>query len=237
MVRALVLKSNPSPDERENAKWQTLQVSTLSIGNCIGRILIGIHLPGLLLFHDRSNFSSDRCDCRLWEAQRNEACLVHLYGGRVVHSLSVGRPRCSGHRAPTICGHPSWDFVRWGLWPHTDHHDRMVWNGCAQSFVSVRTAETNLPFGIHFYATVGSLHTANFSENWGFVSLCTILVGNVFSVIFGRVFDAHSSHSGDGIRCLDGVQCYSASLYVTTWACICALILALVAAKRDKKYR
>lgn len=41
MARALVLKDDPSPDEQENIKWQTLQVSTLSIASCIGRILIG----------------------------------------------------------------------------------------------------------------------------------------------------------------------------------------------------
>ena len=41
MARALALKGNTSLDERENAKWQTLQVSTLSIASCIGRILIG----------------------------------------------------------------------------------------------------------------------------------------------------------------------------------------------------
>ena len=49
MARALVLKNNPSPDEQENVKWQTLQVSTLSIASCIGRILIGIRFSGLML--------------------------------------------------------------------------------------------------------------------------------------------------------------------------------------------
>ena len=41
MARALALKGGASPDEQDNAKWQTLQVSTLSIASCIGRILIG----------------------------------------------------------------------------------------------------------------------------------------------------------------------------------------------------
>ena len=46
MARALVLKDNASPDEEENVKWQTFHVSMLSIASCIGRILIGIFLPG-----------------------------------------------------------------------------------------------------------------------------------------------------------------------------------------------
>ena len=46
MARALVLKDNPSLDEQENAKWQALQVSAMSIASCFGRILIGICLSG-----------------------------------------------------------------------------------------------------------------------------------------------------------------------------------------------
>lgn len=42
MARALLLKHDTNPGDRENAKWQTLQVSTLSIASCVGRILIGI---------------------------------------------------------------------------------------------------------------------------------------------------------------------------------------------------
>lgn len=45
MARALALKDNASPDEVECVKWQTLQVSTLSIASCIGRISIGISPP------------------------------------------------------------------------------------------------------------------------------------------------------------------------------------------------
>ena len=47
-------------------------------------------------------------------------------------------------------------------------------------------------------------------------------------MIFGQIYDAHSSYNGHTLRCLEGVRCYSASLYVTTLACLCALILALV---------
>lgn len=62
-------------------------------------------------------------------------------------------------------------------------------------------------------------------------------MGNIFSMIFGRIFDAHSLHTEDGVRCLDGARCYSASLYMTAFACVCAFALAVVAAKRDRKYK
>lgn len=54
---------------------------------------------------------------------------------------------------------------------------------------------------------------------------------------FGRIFDAHSSRTEHGVRCFEGAGCYSESLYVTVFASFFALILACVAAKRDKKYR
>jgi hypothetical protein len=50
MARALVLKDNPNPSEEENLKWQLLQVSTLSVASCIGRLLIGIRSSGAQLY-------------------------------------------------------------------------------------------------------------------------------------------------------------------------------------------
>lgn len=49
MSRALVLKGGANPDEQEYMKWQTLQVSTMSIASCVGRIAIGIQFPVQLL--------------------------------------------------------------------------------------------------------------------------------------------------------------------------------------------
>ncbi|KAH7927046.1 MFS general substrate transporter [Leucogyrophana mollusca] len=40
--QALYAKGNPSYDELEASRWQATQVSILSVGNCAGRILIGI---------------------------------------------------------------------------------------------------------------------------------------------------------------------------------------------------
>lgn len=79
--------------------------------------------------------------------------------------------------------------------------------------------------------------TAHFGQNLGLVSVSPIVAGNIFSMIFGRVFDANSSHGEHGMNCFEGARCYSTSLYVTTSACLCALVLAIFAAKRDQNYR
>ena len=159
---------------------------------------------------------------------------MHLYSGHVLPHFSVGRPWRSGYQTPTIRGYLSRGLVWWSVRSLTDYHHRMVRNGYAQSFASVGTTGINLPFAIPI---AESPHTAHFSENWGLVSLSPLVAGNIFSMIFGRIFDANSSYTGQGMRCLEGARCYSASLYVTTWACVCALALAFVATKRDKRYR
>ena len=78
---------------------------------------------------------------------------------------------------------------------------------------------------------------AHVSENAGFFFLSPLVMSNVLSMTFGRVFDAHSSYSEHGMRCLEGPRCYSESLYVTTLACFFAFLLACVAVNRDLKYR
>jgi MFS family permease len=55
MARALALKDNADAGEEENVRWQTLQVSTLSIASCVGRILIGI-FPSMCSFDKVKTF-------------------------------------------------------------------------------------------------------------------------------------------------------------------------------------
>jgi hypothetical protein len=84
---------------------------------------------------------------------------------------------------------------------------------------------------------------AHFSENWGYLTMSPAVGGNVFSLAFGRNFDAHlptpppetqtapSTHP----QCLDGRLCYSSSLHMTIIACFVALLLALWAGYRDRR--
>ena len=40
--QALFAKGDPEFDDRKAAQWQATQVSTISVTNCLGRILIGV---------------------------------------------------------------------------------------------------------------------------------------------------------------------------------------------------
>ena len=74
-----------------------------------------------------------------------------------------------------------------------------------------------------------------------------VLGGNIFSIAFGRILDAHSpvtsvlnpqsTEVGDGHeeRCLDGRDCYKLSFGLTILACCLALCLSVYAAWRDQR--
>lgn len=95
------------------------------------------------------------------------------------------------------------------------------------------------------FPDIHTLSLAHFSENWGFVSLAPLLGGNLFSILFGRNLDAHVPSttttmnmpraSQPGRQCLEGRVCYVMTLGVTTFACVVALGLSLVAAWRDRR--
>ncbi|PCH41731.1 MFS general substrate transporter [Wolfiporia cocos MD-104 SS10] len=88
----------------------------------------------------------------------------------------------------------------------------------------------------------------HFSENWGFVSLSPVIGSNIFSIAFGRNFDAHAAEPSpsrnaaslllraglpSGQKCLQGRTCYSDSLKLTIGACCAALMLSAYAGWRD----
>lgn len=186
MARALASKGNAASGEEENMKWQALQVSTLSIASCVGRISIGL----------TADFVNHRGMRRVWCLS---AVAVSFLVSQVV-ALQIQDIKYLQYSALLV-----------GI-----------------SYGGV--------FGLMPTITIEWFGMAHLGENLGLISVSPIVAGNVFSMVFGRVFDAHSLHGEDGMLCLEGARCYSASLYVTTLACLCALILALVAAKRDQKY-
>jgi len=186
MVRALMSNDNASSDERENVKWQTLQVSALSIASCIGRFSIGI----------AADFGKHR-------GIRRAHCIPVVAALFLISQLV-------------------------GLGVRDIEHLKYAVILVGVSYGGV--------FGLLPTIIIEWFGIAHFSENWGLVSLSPLVAGNVFSMLFGRILDSHSSRDEDGMRCLEGARCYSASLYVTTWACLFALILASVAVKRDQRY-
>ncbi|CED85214.1 Major facilitator superfamily domain, general substrate transporter [Phaffia rhodozyma] len=98
---------------------------------------------------------------------------------------------------------------------------------------------------------------ANFSLNWGFVSMAPIVGSNLTNLVYGRVYDSHTlgkiftrstliinkifhmtTAAGGGLgideahSCLLGRKCYAATFYLTSVLCILALFLSVFAGYR-----
>jgi hypothetical protein len=85
---------------------------------------------------------------------------------------------------------------------------------------------------------------AHFSENLGYLFVSPIVAGNLFSLLFGRNLDAHRSspshnnpppllHVYTAPQCLQGLNCYRNTIYLTMFATFLAILLSIWAGYRD----
>lgn len=66
------------------------------------------------------------------------------------------------------------------------------------------------------------------SQNWGILTLAPAVSGNVFNLLYGRIYDSHSIVNPGGQRvCNNGLDCYRASYLATLAASLVGLVLAL----------
>lgn len=77
----------------------------------------------------------------------------------------------------------------------------------------------------------------HFSENSGWITIAPIFGGNAFTVMFGRILDAHTPEgSSDSDRkCLTGRECYNDVLYVAAAACVASTLLVGGLGWRDRQ--
>ena len=99
---------------------------------------------------------------------------------------------------------------------------------------------TGLAYGFHFgvYPSLvaDSFGIGGLSQNWGAMTLSAIVGGNIFNLLYGRIFDAHSIIKDDGSRvCLEGLQCYSHAYWITFGGSLIGMTLALISIRHDHK--
>ncbi|KIW14121.1 hypothetical protein PV08_06902 [Exophiala spinifera] len=59
------------------------------------------------------------------------------------------------------------------------------------------------------------------SQNWGTMTLAPVISGNIFNILYGRIYDSHSikNEAGD-MECLQGRECYRSAYWVTFVAAV-----------------
>lgn len=70
-----------------------------------------------------------------------------------------------------------------------------------------------------------------------------MLAGNLFSIAFGRNLDAHDpqdkaqlpTRAAPTRQCLEGKECYVATLHLTVAGCFLAILLSVFAGWRDRR--
>jgi len=83
-------------------------------------------------------------------------------------------------------------------------------------------------FGVFPSIVAETFGIRGLSQNWGFMTLAPVASSNVFNLLYGRIYDHHSTIKPDGNRsCDDGIECYRAAYYVTFTACIVGWIVTL----------
>ncbi|KAL0958698.1 hypothetical protein HGRIS_014030 [Hohenbuehelia grisea] len=199
MSQILYAKSaNPYRDV-EAAKWQSAQVSTISVVSFLGRVCMGVFSDYL-----KSHLGLPRSYClvivtSLMLVSQINATIVDTVEHLWIVSASLGFAYGSAAAIfPILC-------IDW--------------------------------FGL-----------AHFSEAMGYIALSPLILGNIFSVMFGRILDAHRtldpnamSNMGSLVdhdrppQCLSGKGCYVQALYVTIASCFVAVALSTWAAWRDRR--
>ncbi|KAI9830949.1 MAG: hypothetical protein M1819_005332 [Sarea resinae] len=64
--------------------------------------------------------------------------------------------------------------------------------------------------------------------------MAPIISGNLFNIVYGRIYDHHSAVLEDGQRdCPDGLNCYRSAYWVTFGASFLALAVSLWSVRHD----
>jgi hypothetical protein len=214
IAQALFAHDNPAYDEAESSTWQAAQVSTLSLANFSGRVLIGIAADIV-----KSRLRVPRSFCL--------PIVTILFILAELLLIAIGDVRHLWMASGLVgLAYGSW----FGLLPTISIE--LFGLGAWKSFPTLPILKR-----------VNKSCVAHFSENWGIISVFPVLGGNIFSIAFGRNLDAHETPESTVLsralpslsphRCLSGRECYVQVLYLNVWACVVALCLSVWAGRRD----
>lgn len=105
----------------------------------------------------------------------------------------------------------------------------LIYNNTSSAMVARHTSLLGFAYGCMFgIAPVlcsELFGLKNFSTNWGIMSVFPGISGNLYNLMYGKVYDLHSDPLTH--ECAQGLQCFQASFGVAIVACVVALISAV----------
>ena len=89
-------------------------------------------------------------------------------------------------------------------------------------------------FGVYPSLVAETFGVAGLSQNWGCMTLAPVISGNIFNLIYGRIYDGHSTILPGGKReCPDGLECYSSAYWVTFGTSVAGVGISLWSIRYD----
>ena len=83
-------------------------------------------------------------------------------------------------------------------------------------------------FGVYPSLVAHTFGVHGLSQNWGTMTLAPVISGNIFNILYGKIYDSHSIMNADGdLECLEGLFCYAAAYWVTLVAGVGGIGLCL----------
>ena len=83
-----------------------------------------------------------------------------------------------------------------------------------------------LLFGVFPSLVANTFGVNGLSTNWGTMTLAPVITGNIFNIVYGRIYDSHSIVNDKGQReCLVGLECYSAAYWITFFAGLAGVVV------------
>lgn len=90
-------------------------------------------------------------------------------------------------------------------------------------------------FGVYPSLVAHTFGVHGLSQNWGVMTLAPVISGNIFNLVYGRIYDAHSvidDKTGDR-ECLQGKSCYQSAFWMTLASSLGAILLCLYSIWHD----
>ena len=84
-------------------------------------------------------------------------------------------------------------------------------------------------FGVYPSLVAHCFGVHGLSQNWGTMTLAPVISGNIFNLLYGKIYDAHSVRNDEAghMECLLGNECYRSAYWVTFGAALLGVLCCL----------
>ncbi|KAI9816174.1 MAG: hypothetical protein M1827_001775 [Pycnora praestabilis] len=89
-------------------------------------------------------------------------------------------------------------------------------------------------FGVYPSLVSDAFGVHGLSQNWGCMTLAPVVAGNIFNLLYGTIYDRHSTILPGGERdCPEGLHCYQSAYWITFVASLFGVVISLWSVRHE----